>query len=66
MNKVIEFIKKWGWLCLTGIGSLILLITFAASEYSVNSAFLRIIYGMLTLVPVGITIPFAANRIKEK
>ena len=62
MNKFIDFLKNWGGVCLVGALCLVLLILFAVSQYTTNSAFMRIIYGILTLCPVGALLPWLTKR----
>ena len=66
MSNFINFCKQWGGVCLVGALCLVLLILFAVSQYTTNSAFMRIIYGIPTLVPIGIAIPYFIAKFSEE
>ena len=62
MKRFTDFIKNWGGfiaLCLIDIA---LIALFIISECKTDSAFLRIIYGILTLCPVGALLPWLTKR----
>ena len=57
-----EFIKTWGALMVVALIQALLLVLFVMSEAKNDSAFLRILTGIGTLLPVGALIPFVINE----
>jgi hypothetical protein len=57
-----DFIKEWGTFILVALFAAILVVLFIISECKTDSSFLRIIYGILTLCPVGAMLPWLTKR----
>lgn len=57
-----DFIKNWGTFILVTLFVALLLVLFIISECKTDSSFLRIIYGILTLCPVGAVLPWLTKR----
>lgn len=57
-----EFIKEWGSFILVALFAATLVVLFIISECKTDSAFLRIISGILTLCPVGAMLPWLTKR----
>lgn len=62
MEKFMNFLKSWGGYTLVAIFAALLVVLFIISECKNDSAFLRIIYGILTLCPVGALLPWLTKR----
>lgn len=66
MTKIIDFLKTWGVYILVCIFLALLIVLFIISESKNDSSFLRIIYGLATLLPSGAIIPWLVKKGIEK
>ena len=57
-----EFIKTWGPLMVVGLSQALLVVLFIMSEAKNDSAFLRVLTGIGTLLPVGALLPFVIKE----
>ena len=66
MERFTQFIKSWGGYTLVAIFAAILVVLFIISECTTSTAFLRIIYGIPTLMPAGTLLAWLCKRGIEK
>lgn len=61
-----NFLKSWGGYTLVTIFAAALVLLFIISECKNDSAFLRIIYGIPTLMPAGMLLAWLVKKGVEK
>lgn len=66
MKKIKDVIKNWGTFILVALFAAILIVLFIISECTTNTAFMRIIYGIPTLMPAGMLLAWLCKRGIEK
>lgn len=66
MERFTQFLKSWGGYTLVAIFAAALVLLFIISECKNDSAFLRIIYGIPTLMPAGMLLAWLCKRGIEK
>ena len=66
MERFIQFLKSWGGYTLVAIFEALLVVLFIIAECTTSTAFMRIIYGIPTLMPAGILLAWLCKRGIEK